>query len=166
MSLATINLMERTGRANYQTVTKAVVEQALGWAPGSIDALLAGGDATVLEEPQPEPSGVDIAGPGFVAQVKDYTDLPTLLEQLPPAARSLWERLATAIAQELVEAGQPTADVPTISDDVLTAETDFGRTYVVTTTNAAPAKAQVERAAEQLRTALDLLSPHTERSVQ
>lgn len=183
VSLATINLMERRGRDNYQTLTKAMVEEAVGWVPGSIDALLAGGEATVAdsdpvatsEEPaEPESShgqadivGTTADGRPFVAQVKEPSDeLPELLEQLPAAARQLWERVATAVARELVQAGHDAVNGATISDDVLTAETDFGRTYLVTTAAAEPPKAQVERAAEQLRQALELLHPHTVRSVR
>jgi transcriptional regulator with XRE-family HTH domain len=166
VSLATINLMERQGRDNYQTVTKAVVEDAIGWAPGSIDKLLAGGDATVVDEPPPQP-GPDIAGPGFVAEVKQSEDLPDLLDQMPAAMRALWERMATGIAAELVAvSGQNPANDLTISDEALTTRTEFGDTYLAHTADTAPEKEQVEKATVQLQQALELLRPHTRRSVR
>jgi transcriptional regulator with XRE-family HTH domain len=161
VSLSTINLMERSRRDGYRLVTKRQVEGALGWTPGSIDSLLAGGDAT-LAGPEPH---ADTPPPSTVVEMKQPADLPELLERMPEPVRELWERLATSIARDLT-AGQDTANETTISDGMLAAETDFGPTYLITTAHAEPAKAQVEQAAEQLRRALELLRPDTKRSVR
>lgn len=41
--------MERGNRRNFSDATKAVMEQAYKWTPGSIDAVLAGGDPTPVQ---------------------------------------------------------------------------------------------------------------------
>jgi transcriptional regulator with XRE-family HTH domain len=114
-----------------------------------------------------EKAGVSIAGPGFVAEVKQSEDLPDLLDQMPAAMRALWERMATGIAAELVAvSGQNPANDLTISDEALTTRTEFGDTYLAHTADTAPEKEQVEKATVQLQQALELLRPHTRRSVR
>lgn len=41
----------RTGKASLSDLAKAELEQAVLWAPGSIDSILGGGDPTPLDEP-------------------------------------------------------------------------------------------------------------------
>lgn len=50
MAYETLRALRRTGRAN--ALSKSRAERGLGWAPGSIDAVLAGGVATVIESGQ------------------------------------------------------------------------------------------------------------------
>lgn len=165
VSLATINLMERQGRANYQTVTKAVVEQAVEWAPGSIDALLAGGDATPLNPPDQQAPGVDAVaklGDGQVAVLQAKRSLEDLLDEMPRPTRLLWQRLAYRIADELLIATSESAG----GNKTLTVETESGRTVLAGVDPGQLSDVQVEQAAEQMRAALATLEGQTRRSVQ
>lgn len=66
--------VERGERGNYDDRTKARLERALGWAPGSVDVILAGGD--------PIEPAVDNADDEFavlkltVQEIMARTDLP------------------------------------------------------------------------------------------
>lgn len=151
VSLATVNLMERTGRDNYQTVTKAVVETAVGWEPGSIDALLAGGEATVRDEPPPSPPPQLTLHQGFEAPTALPPALASVVTAMPPATRDLWERLAARIAEELAAGQQPVG----AGERAVAVTTDFGEAHGVSLGEVDSADVQLEQVVDQLR---DLLS--------
>lgn len=47
ISVDTVQAIEHGHRTTFRTRTKAALEGALGWAPGSIDAIAAGGTPTI-----------------------------------------------------------------------------------------------------------------------
>lgn len=51
VSRRTLTTLETGGRVRRATLTR--IEHALDWAPGSVDALLSGGDPTPVEDPAP-----------------------------------------------------------------------------------------------------------------
>jgi transcriptional regulator with XRE-family HTH domain len=117
VSLATVNQMERGGRDGYRTISMALVEEVLRWAPGSIDTLLAGGDAT----PLPEPQALSLV-PADPASLP--AELAEMVEQLPVEQQERWTRLARALAESLASeltgtgTGQEGHRVLTVSTDL------------------------------------------------
>jgi transcriptional regulator with XRE-family HTH domain len=59
LSATTWRLVENEAQTRYRDLTLAGVERALGWAQGSIDAVLRGDEPTVAETRDPAPPRID-----------------------------------------------------------------------------------------------------------
>ncbi|WP_433233950.1 hypothetical protein [Actinomadura nitritigenes] len=66
----------RFGTGALRRLTKAGIEDALAWKRGSVDAILKGGDPTVVDEapliPEPEAEAEDVDYPDFVGDDPFY----------------------------------------------------------------------------------------------
>lgn len=70
--------IERGRRTNFTDSTKAKLERALGWEPGSVDAVLAGGSPTRPDDAPP----LDAAGDDLELEVQAILSSP-----LPPTMK-------------------------------------------------------------------------------
>src|SRR6266498_2171248 len=60
LKIRTLNNIENARRTSYDASTIALLEQGLHWAPGSADAVLAGGDPAP-HHPEAEATGYELA---------------------------------------------------------------------------------------------------------
>ncbi|MCO1574983.1 helix-turn-helix domain-containing protein [Crossiella sp. SN42] len=112
VSLASVQVVEAGTRTSFQNKTVNGLEQGLGWAPGSVRAVLAGGAPQLLEEnPSAEVVSEDfeVLGPD-PAQWTPGAVVDTLgtLSRFSPAA--FWEGLYNIAAAHRKVTGQDTID--------------------------------------------------------
>jgi transcriptional regulator with XRE-family HTH domain len=158
VSLSTVNLMATGKRNNYRLIQKRRVEDVLRWAPGSIDALLAGGDATPLPESVKETRRDDRAA-----------DLPLALAEalaaVPEANRDLFVRLSLRIADELAAVHKP-VDGTSNGHTHVTVPVDDGVSQAVVLHAMNVTSAQLEADAAALRERLRVLTEQAAKSNQ
>lgn len=103
-SVATIRNLEAGEQTSYRPRTRDQIEQALGWAAGSVDAILAGGEPSVPSstsspptghaEPNapapPPPARPAPEAPRTVEEIQ--AEISVILARMSPEERAQWER--------------------------------------------------------------------------
>jgi hypothetical protein len=144
VSLSTVNHMATAKRANYRLVQKSRVEKVLRWQPGSIDALLAGGDAT----PLPTDAAVVPIRRGEIDDLPP--ELSAAVAAMSGTTRDLFLRLALRIADELTDS-LTGSRIATGSNTPVAVRTETGTSHVVALDDLEVASEQVEASAAALR---------------
>lgn len=78
LGMRTLSSIETGERTQYNRSTLAALEQALDWEPGSIQAVLDGGEPTPTEDRAPEP---DDYPPGLTEHEKSMWDRMDLMDE-------------------------------------------------------------------------------------
>ncbi|MFE3452449.1 helix-turn-helix domain-containing protein [Nonomuraea sp. NPDC059194] len=98
ISISTLSALERAKQDDYEDRTLARVEDALGWARGSVDAIKAGGKASLLDDAGRPTYRVEI--PTGRVDVKAWVETYRQVDALPEEKLQVLNRLiAEAIAE-------------------------------------------------------------------